>query len=127
MRTLTRYLYVLFAFGLVLGTIYWLITKEWTGSILLWTFSLTPLIIAVYATRHGALSTPSPQDDPDASPTDDPGEDLGTFPAASVWPIFLVSGVVLTGASLIYGLILLVVGLPLIAWAVIGFMRESRT
>ena len=36
-------------------------------------------------------------------------------------------GVITTGAALIYGLIMLFVGIPLLAWAVLGLMRESRS
>jgi len=68
-----------------------------------------------------------PEDDPSASADTVAGEDLGTFPTATAWPEFLVLGVIATGASLIYGLIMLAVGLPLLAWAVIGLARESRS
>ncbi|HEY7477384.1 MAG TPA: cytochrome c oxidase subunit 4, partial [Actinomycetota bacterium] len=111
MRTATKYLLGLWLFGFVLGTIYWFVTYEWTGAVLLWFFSLTPLIIGAFAWRHGSMRVERPEDDPEAVADADPGEDLGVFPTATLWPVFLVLGVIATGAALIYGLIMLVVGI----------------
>ena len=127
MRTATKFLFGLWLFGLLLGTVYWFVTYEWTGAVLLWFFSLTPLIIAIFARRHGSMAVERPEDDPDAAVDAAPGEDLGVFPTATLWPVFLVLGVITTGAALVYGLIMLVVGIPLLAWAVLGLMRESRS
>ncbi|MGH2578637.1 MAG: hypothetical protein ACRDG9_12940, partial [Actinomycetota bacterium] len=55
------------------------------------------------------------------------GQELGTFPAASVWPLVLVLGSIAVGASLVYGLLLLPVGLGVTALAVLGLMRESQS
>jgi len=126
-RTATKLLLGLSAFGVTIGTIYWFVTYEWTGSVLLWSFSLTPLIIGLFALQHGWMRRAEPEDDPAASSATLAGEDLGAFPTATAWPEFLVLGVIATGASLIYGLIMLVVGVPLLAWAVIGLARESRS
>ena len=54
------------------------------------------------------------------------GESLGSFPTGTAWPLFLVLGVFVTGAGLVYGLILAPVGAVLIVWAVAGLTRESR-
>ena len=127
MRTATKLLIGLSVFGVTVGTVYWFVTYEWTGSVLLWSFSLTPLIVALFALKHGWMRAAEPEDDPSASSATLAGEDLGAFPTATAWPEFLVLGVIATGASLIYGLIMLVVGVPLLAWAVIGLARESRS
>jgi hypothetical protein len=52
---------------------------------------------------------------------------VGSFPEASIWPVFLVLGVIVTGAALVYGLLLLPVGLAIWAVAVVGLVRESRS
>lgn len=127
MRTATKFLIGLSVFGVTIGTIYWFVSYEWTGAVLLWSFSLTPLIIGLFALKHGWMRRAEPEDDPSASGATLAGEDLGAFPTATAWPEFLVLGVIATGASLIYGLIMLAVGLPLLAWAVIGLARESRS
>jgi hypothetical protein len=124
--TAAKYLFVLFAFGAVTGTVYWFLTYEPAGTVLLWSFSLMPLIVAVYAVRRGALRDHRDEDDPDATPQGAAGQEIGTFPATTAWPILLMLGAIVVGASLVYGLILLPVGLALVAWAVFGLMRESR-
>ena len=54
------------------------------------------------------------------------GEDLGSFPLESTWPVFLVLGVLLSLAALVYGVFLLPIGCALVIWSVLGLMRESR-
>ncbi len=127
MRTGTKYFIALSAFGFGFGTLYWLLTHEPAGSILLWSLGLTPLVIAAWVIRRGAFEGLGPQDDDRASPADGAGEPVGSFPQASVWPIFLVLGVIVTGAALVYGLLLLPVGIAIWAVAVVGLVRESRT
>ncbi len=115
------------AFGAISGTIYWFVTFEPAGTLLLWSFSLMPLIVAGYLVLHGAVRTRTLEDDPDARPDRAAGQELGTFPAASTWPVVLVLGSITVGASLVYGLLLLPVGLGVTALAVLGLMRESRS
>jgi hypothetical protein len=124
--TTTKYLLWLFAFASGTGTVYWFITGEPAGTLLLWFFGLMPLVVAGYAIRHGAFRDRPLQDDPDATPQLARGEEVGTFPAASAWPIFLVIGTIVVGGSLVYGLLLLPPGLALMAWSILGLMRESR-
>lgn len=127
MRTATWMMLALFAFGAISGTIYWFVTYEPAGTLLLWSFSLMPLIVAGYLVLHGAVRVRTLEDDPDATPDRAAGQELGTFPAASTWPLVLVLGSITVGASLVYGLLLLPVGLAVTALAVLGLMRESRS
>jgi hypothetical protein len=127
MRTAAWMMLALFAFGAISGTVYWFVTYEPAGSFLLWSFSLMPLIVAGYLSIQGGLRARALEDDPDATPDRAAGQELGTFPAASVWPLVLVLGSIGVGASLIYGLLLLPVGLGVTALAVLGLMRESRS
>jgi hypothetical protein len=113
-------------YGLGLGTLYYALTDEWVGSILLWLIGVAPLLVVAYAVRRRIFRPPPPEDQPDATPADAAGEDLGEFPTSSAWPLFLVLGALTTGAALVYGLLLLPLGLGVIAWAVVGLMRESR-
>jgi Cytochrome c oxidase subunit IV len=125
-RTTAWMMLALFAFGAISGTIYWFVTYEPAGTILLWSFSLMPLIVAGYLVLHGGVRIRTPADDPEATPDRAAGQELGTFPAASTWPVVLVLGSITVGASLVYGLLLLPVGLGAMALAVLGLMRESR-
>ena len=126
MRFALRYFALLSAFGLGLGTIYWFLTYEVVGAVVLWCFGLMPLIVATWWWRQGTDPATEASDDPEASPSDAAGHAVGSFPLASAWPIFLVLGVIVTGASLVYGLILLPAGAALLLWAIVGLARESR-
>ena len=127
MRTATWMMLALFAFGAISGTIYWFISYEPAGTFLLWSFSLMSLVVAGYLVVHGAVRARSLEDDPDATPDRAAGQEVGTFPAASAWPLVLVLGSITIGASLVYGLLLLPVGLAVTVLAVLGLMRESRS
>jgi cytochrome c oxidase subunit IV len=125
-RTGTKVFIALSAFGFGFGTLYWFLTHEPAGSILLWSLGLTSLVIAAWVIRRHAFDGLGPQDD-EAPGAGGAGEPVGSFPQASVWPVFLVLGVIVTGAALVYGLLLLPVGIAIWAVAVVGLVRESRT
>lgn len=96
------------------------------GSIALWFLGIMPAIVALWWRRSGLSPAVRSADDPDAGPASSAGESLGSFPVSTAWPVFLVLGVVVTGASLVYGLLLLPVGATLVVWAIAGLARESR-
>jgi hypothetical protein len=125
-RLAVRYLAVYSAFGLGLGTVYYALTEEWVGSVALWFLGLMPAIVGVWWVRHGPSDDVRHADDPEADPAVASGASVGSFPMVSAWPVFLVLGAIVTGAALIYGLILLPVGAAMIGWAVFGLARESR-
>ncbi len=126
MRVAVRILVGTAAFGLVVGTIYWFISYEAAGTTLLLALGIAPLILAVYVERDRRDKPTLPEDLPDARPQDAAGENVGSFPAESVWPIVLAGASVLVLGGVVYGLALLVVGLLVGTVAVMGLMRESR-
>jgi hypothetical protein len=126
MKVALRYLCAYGAFGLGLGTVYYVLTEEWVGSIALWFLGVMPLIVALWWVRHGPSAGVRASDDPRAEPAASAGTSLGSFPTATAWPVFLVLGVIVTGASLVYGLLLLPVGVAMLVWAIVGLARESR-
>jgi hypothetical protein len=130
MRVAVRILVGTAAFGLVVGAIYWFVSHEAAGTTLLLALGIAPLILAVYVERDrraaGVDKATLPEDLPDARPEDVAGEDVGSFPAESVWPIVLAGASVLVLGGVVYGLALLVVGFLVGTVAVMGLMRESR-
>jgi hypothetical protein len=126
MRIWARLFAVIAVFGLGLGTFYYWLTQEWAGSVLLWSLGVFPLIVLGYAWRRGYLSAALPEDDAGDSPEAEAGSEVGAFPEASAWPLWIVLGVIVTGAALVYGLILLPAGLAILGWAIVGFTRESH-
>jgi hypothetical protein len=127
MKVAVRILAGTAAFGLVVGAIYWFISYEAAGTTLLLALGIAPLILAGYAERdRRADGTAPPEDVPDARPEDAAGEDVGSFPAESVWPIALAGASVLVLGGIVYGPALLVIGLLGGTVAVMGLMRESR-
>jgi cytochrome c oxidase subunit IV len=126
-RTWGRLLLALIVFAELLGTVYYFVSKhEWVGSVLLWVLGLMPAIVWVYAARRGAFRLSFAQDDPAADPSASSGEDMGSFASSTIWPVFLVLGVIVTGAALIYGMVLLPLGIAIGGSAAVGLMRESR-
>jgi hypothetical protein len=126
MKAALRYLWAYSAFGLGLGTLYYVLTEEWVGSVALWFMGLMPAIVAVWWVRHGPSVAVREADDPHADPATSAGTSLGSFPTATAWPVFLVLGVIVTGASIVYGLLVLPVGGVMLVWAIVGLARESR-
>jgi len=126
MRVAVRILLGTAAFGLVVGAIYWFISYEAAGTTLLLGLGIAPLILAVYAARDRRGQAALPEDLPDARPEQAAGEDVGSFPAESVWPIALAGASVLVLGGIVYGPALLVIGLLGGTVAVMGLMRESR-
>lgn len=112
------------AFMLAVDIVYWLVTYEYAGTLLLGAMSIGLLFAAGYlaAVSRGARY---PADQPDLRPEDAAGERLGTFTAASTWPIVLAGGVLVTLAGLVYGPWLFVPGMVITVAALLGWTREG--
>lgn len=125
MRTATKMFAFSAFFSLGVGTVYWLLSHERAGAILLLFMFLAPLFIAGYLLLR-ARGLPLPEDDAEGRPGDGAGEDVGRFHAASIWPIVTALGAGLAVLGLVYGRWLALAGGTVMAAAVVGFMRESR-
>ncbi|HSL10109.1 MAG TPA: cytochrome c oxidase subunit 4 [Actinomycetota bacterium] len=126
MSTWARYFGFYAAFTIGVGTFYYVLTGEDVGWIVLTVAGLACAATVAWAWRRGAFRERRRDDDPDADPGADAGEEVGDFPVASVWPLVLVGASVAIGAAIVYGLILLPLGVLLMGWAILGLMRESR-
>jgi Cytochrome c oxidase subunit IV len=125
-RTVFRLMLFVGLFGVAVGTVYWFVSYEDAGTVLLGAIGVMGVVVACWLALAGARGAGGPDDDPDATPASAAGEPVGSFPAASVWPIFLALAAIVIGAGLVYGTILLPVGIGLFGYAIVGLMRESR-
>jgi hypothetical protein len=127
MTTGTKMFAAMAAFLAGIAIVYWFISYEEAGTVLLGFGAMTSGIVAGYAARRGSLRAPNAaaEDRPDARPDELAGEEIGSFPLSSPWPLVFAVAMVFVGAGLLYALVLLPVGVILAAISVLGFMRES--
>jgi hypothetical protein len=113
------------AFGFVVGAIYWFLTYEPAGTMLLIFMGLCGLVISGYLFLRGRRLS-LPEDDPEGSFEDDAGTPIGRFSMGSIWPVLMGLGIALGLEGFIYGRWLLVAGGVLFVWSTVGLMQESR-
>jgi hypothetical protein len=114
------------AFSLVVGGVYWFLSDEPAGSLMLLTMAAGLLTAAVYVAllRRRASVT---ADRPAANPGDAAGEPIGVFASHSSWPVILALGSAVGLTGLIYGWWLALAGAIAVTAALIGLMREDRS
>jgi hypothetical protein len=128
-KTLAKLFGGIAVFAAVVATVYWFVdVSEEEGRVLLISWCVMAATIFGFLAYHGALRdrAVSDADDPGATPASAAGRQIGAFPFSSLWPIVFVGGIVVVGAALIYGMLLLPVGVAVVTIAVLGLMRESR-
>ncbi|HEX2424352.1 MAG TPA: cytochrome c oxidase subunit 4 [Actinomycetota bacterium] len=125
MRTIGRVLLASGTFILVSAAIYWFVSHEWAGTILLVGTGTATLIVAAYSWLKVGSSTVFAEDRGDADPGDGEGEAIASFTMDSPWPLAFGIGVAVLAGGLVFGPPLLVVGAVVIVVAIVGMMRES--
>jgi len=124
-KTSVRFMGFAGLFGIVIGTVYWFITYEPFGTVLLILMGVATLIMG-YVVWKRTRGQRFPEDAERISYEEDAGDEIGYFSGGSLWPFVMAIGVVVGVEGLIYGVWLLVAGLLLFTWATIGLMQESR-
>ena len=125
MRTESRFLLGAGSFGVLVGVVYWFLSYEDAGFVMLAFMGLASALIGGYLLYRGS-ATRRAEDDPDADYGAYAGEEVGRFSTGSIWPLVMGIGTALALQGFIFGAWLLGFGLVVFAWAVIGFMLESR-
>ena len=111
-------------FGLV-GLVYWFWSYEDGGSVMLaGTAALGFLPGSYYYFWHRRIGK-RVEDRDDASIPDGAGV-IDSFPGSSIWPFVMGMGAFLTVLSLVFGVWLIFLGIPLILTALVGVTAESR-
>jgi hypothetical protein len=112
-------------FGLIISSVYWIVSREPAGTLLLGVMAVALAFVATYivlAERGANLQG----DHPDAAPGDGAGERVGGFIASSQWPLLLAISVLLALAGAAIGTGVTIFGAVcalLILW---GLVLESR-
>lgn len=113
-------------FFAVTGTLYWLVTYEWAGAVMLAACVLAFAMVAgwllVQSRRHG----PRPEDRDDAS-LSEASEDVGYFPSRSIWPFVIASGAVLVSVGLVFSFALVALGGVMLGISVVGYTYEAQS
>jgi hypothetical protein len=124
-RTAVKFLAFSAVFSLAVATVYWFLSYEEAGSLLLGFLFLAPVVMGGYLfakTRRVAGA----EDDPNARHPEEAGAALGRFHPESLWPFVMGIGASVGLQGLIYGRWLLFAGAVIVAVSTAGMMRESH-
>ncbi len=124
MQTESKLFNFLAVFMLPLGIVYWIVSKEPLGTILLAITAVAFALVGCYLyLQSKRLGGPRPEDY-DATQEDGAGE-VGSFPVASIWPFVGAMGMTVMSFGLVFNGFLAIPGATLMAAAVFGMARES--
>lgn len=125
MNISVRFLTFAGVFGLVMAVIYWFLSYEPAGTICLLLMGIAPIVMGSYIHFHRPEG-PIPEDEKEVDPEEAEGLEVGNFSGGSIWPLVLGIGCVIGLEGFIYGKWLVVFGLLLFGWAIVGLMQESH-
>jgi hypothetical protein len=111
------------AFLLSITLVYWLLSRDPTGTTALGLSGGLAFIVGYYLLFTARRMEARPEDRPDAEIAEGAGE-VGFFAPHSWWPIAAAFAFSIVGMGLIFGTFLLVIGIGAIAVAVVGFTFE---
>jgi hypothetical protein len=111
-------------FGLMM-VVYWFWSHENAGSVMMFCGMLLCFLPGSYYLFWSRRMKPRAEDDPHATQASGAGI-VGTFPGTSIWPFTLGMGAFFIVLALVFGIWLLVPGLGLAFWAIIGGTAEGR-
>jgi len=124
MRTEWKLFIYLAVFMLPLGVIYWILSREEAGALLLVVTSVAFAFVGVYLYMQSKYMNGLRPEDYNAKPEDGTGE-VGSFPAGSIYPFLGALGMTMLCYGLVFNGFLALPGVGLIGFAVIGMARES--
>jgi hypothetical protein len=124
-RTESRFLIGAGAFGAFVGIVYWFLSYEQAGFVMLLFMGLASSFIGGYLLWK-MHSVSRAEDDPDADHAASAGVVAGRFSAGSIWPLVMALGLVSATQGLVFGVWLSLFGITLFVWATVGLMLESR-
>ncbi len=116
-------------YALVVGVVYWFLTYETAGTVLLVGFGLCALFASLVL-GHGAREVPPSGRTPAVAPgAPDPerpfGDETGRLPAPGLAPLGMGFGLAMAALGIAFGPWLIVAGLVLVVWAGLGWLRSA--
>jgi hypothetical protein len=109
----------------VVGLVYWFWSYEDGGTLMLAGTALLGFLPGSYYYFWHRRMGKRHEDSQDASIADGAGP-INAFPGSSIWPFVLGMGAFFTVLSLVFGIWLMFIGVPLILTALVGVTAESR-
>jgi len=119
---------LLLSLGLFFGlmcAVYWFWGHEDAGGVMMFAGMLLGFLPGSYYYYWSRRMKPRPEDRSDATIEDGQGV-IATFPGSSIFPFCLGMGAFMSVLAMVFGIWLLVPGLGLVFWALIGATAESR-
>ena len=119
---------ILLSLGLFFGimcAVYWRWSIENAGGVMMFAGMLLCFLPGSYYFWWSRRMKERPEDNPNATQEEGAGF-VGTFPGSSIWPFVLGMGAFFTVLSLVFGIWLLLPGLFLAGWALLGGSGEGR-
>ena len=111
-------------FGLMCA-VYWNWSLENAGGVMMFAGMLLGFLPGGYFYWWSRRMKTRPEDDPQGTHAQGAGV-VGAFPGTSIWPFTLGMGAFFSVLALVFGIWLLVPGLGLVVWAIIGGTSEGR-
>ncbi len=102
---------------------YWLVTKDWTGTVALAMTMLLAAMVWAYLGAHARKMDPRPEDRLDGEISEGAGE-LGFFPPFSWWPLWCAMCLATMVLGVVFGWWLFIIGAGLGAIALSGWVFE---
>jgi hypothetical protein len=113
------------SFILASTIIYWFVSYEWAGTVLLFGTAMATFVMAGYTAYKVRGPSEPVEDRGDADPGAGEGEPITSFTMDSPWPLVFSIGVAVLAGGLVFGPALLIVGAILVVAGAVGLMRES--
>lgn len=119
-----RLIFVLITiFFVVVAPIYWFVSGEIIGTVVLVLTVAFCAMLAVYFTIQSRKIDPRPEDRKDAEIVEGAGE-VGFFPSTSIWPFWTALSVAVMSLGPVFGWWLTLLGIGMGVWALSGWVYQ---
>jgi hypothetical protein len=112
-------------FVLPFASLYWVVSDEPAGSVILGFFIASLLFLGGWLWRQSTRLGSRPEDRPDAGPGDAAG-DIGYFPPRSGWPVMIGVAATLIGLGIVFSRWVALPGVALLGLATVGYGRDAQ-